>query len=87
MISNLNALPIDERIQLVKDLWGSIAQENMSIPISQDQKNELDLRLKAYSLDKKKEGMQSLSLQILEIHCELSVNISSRSRNGFRKIS
>ena len=54
MISNLNTLPIDQRIQLVEDLWDSIAQENIAIPITQDQKNELDLRLKAYSLDEKK---------------------------------
>jgi len=51
MISNLNALPIDQRIQLVEDLWDSIAQERIALPISQDQKNELDLRLNAYSLD------------------------------------
>ncbi len=51
MISNLNTLPIDQKIQLVEDLWDSIAQENAVLPISQDQKNELDLRLKAYSFD------------------------------------
>lgn len=51
MISNLSALPVDQRIQLVEDLWDSIAQEKIELPISQDQKNELDLRLKAYSLD------------------------------------
>ena len=54
MISNLNTLPIDQRIQLVEDLWDSIAQEKIAIPISNDQKNELDLRLKAYSLDENK---------------------------------
>ncbi len=41
MISNLNALPIDQRIQLVEDLWDSIAQENIAIPISQDKKMNL----------------------------------------------
>jgi putative addiction module component (TIGR02574 family) len=52
MISNLNTLPIEQRIQLVEDLWDSIAEEKASLPISQDQKDELDFRLKAYSLDK-----------------------------------
>lgn len=51
MISNLNTLAIDQRIQLVEDLWDSIAQEKIALPISQDQKDELDLRLKAYSVD------------------------------------
>ncbi len=52
MISNLNTLPIEQRIQLVEDLWDSIAQDKVALPITQDQKDELDLRLEAYSLDK-----------------------------------
>ena len=54
MISNLNTLTINQRIQLVEDLWDSIAQEKLVLPISQDQKDELDLRLNEYSLDKNK---------------------------------
>jgi putative addiction module component (TIGR02574 family) len=52
MISNLNTLPIEQRIQLVEDLWDSIAEDKAALPITQDQKDELDLRLEAYSLDK-----------------------------------
>jgi len=51
MIANLNTLPIDQRIQLVEDLWDSIAQEKSILPITKDQKAELDLRLEAYALD------------------------------------
>jgi putative addiction module component (TIGR02574 family) len=51
MIANLNTLPIEKRIQLVEDLWDSIAQEKAVLPITQDQTDELDLRLEAYALD------------------------------------
>ncbi len=51
MIANLNTLPIDQRIQLVEDLWDSIAQDKAVLNITKDQKAELDLRLEAYSVD------------------------------------
>jgi putative addiction module component (TIGR02574 family) len=51
MIANLNTLPIDERIQLVEDLWDSIAQEKYVLPVTKEQKAELDSRLEAYALD------------------------------------
>ncbi len=51
MIANLNTLPINERIQLVEDLWDSIAQERAVLAITKDQKIELDSRLEAYALD------------------------------------
>ncbi len=61
MIANLNTLPIDQRIQLVEDLWDSIAQEKAVLAITQDQKAELDLRLKAYTLD----GNQGLDAKLV----------------------
>jgi putative addiction module component (TIGR02574 family) len=51
MIANLNTLPIKERIQLVEDLWDSIAEEKAVLPVTREQKAELDARLKAYALD------------------------------------
>jgi len=54
MIANLNTLPIDKRIQLVEDLWDSIAQESAVLPITKEQKIELDSRLSAYALDGEK---------------------------------
>jgi putative addiction module component (TIGR02574 family) len=44
----LEALPIPERMQLVEDLWDSIARSNAEIPIPQWQKEELDRRKRNY---------------------------------------
>jgi putative addiction module component (TIGR02574 family) len=38
-------LPIDERIQLVEDLWDSIAADTAGPPLTEAQKCELDRRL------------------------------------------
>ena len=46
--SNLKQLPVDERIRLVEDLWDSIASDQKTIPLTQEQKTELDKRLDAY---------------------------------------
>ena len=48
MNSNLKQLPVDERIRLVEDLWDSIASDQKTIPLTQEQKTELDKRLDAY---------------------------------------
>ena len=44
-------LSISERIQLVEDLWDSIAKVPESIQLSGEQKLELDRRLDAYHSD------------------------------------
>ena len=51
MIANLCALPIVERIQIVEDIWDSIAADQKAIPITDEQRNELDRRLDAYDAD------------------------------------
>ena len=51
MIANLNALPIIEKIQLVEDLWDSIAAEQESLPLTAEQREELDKRLDSYESD------------------------------------
>jgi putative addiction module component (TIGR02574 family) len=51
MNTNLKSLPVDERIQLVEDLWDSIAVDQSSLPLTKDQKLELDKRLQAFELD------------------------------------
>ncbi len=48
MNSNLKQLPVDERIRLVEDLWDSIASDQSTIPLTPEQKTELDKRLDAY---------------------------------------
>jgi len=42
------ALPIPERIQLVEDIWDSIAAEADSVNFTEDEKRIIDERLEAY---------------------------------------
>ena len=48
----LRDLPIDERIKLVEDLWDSIATDQNALPVTPEQKAEIDRRLSAYAVDK-----------------------------------
>lgn len=48
---NLRKLPLDERIRLVEDLWDSIAADQKALPLTQEQREELDRRLDAYERD------------------------------------
>ena len=47
-LEELETLPVPERVQLVEDLWDSIARSNAEIPIPQWQKDELDRRKTNY---------------------------------------
>ena len=51
MNTKLSKLPIDERIKLVEELWDSIAAEQKALPLTEEQKTELDRRLDAYEAD------------------------------------
>ena len=51
MIANLHTLPIVEKIQLVEDLWDSIAADQASLPLTAEQRSELDKRLDSYESD------------------------------------
>ena len=44
-------LSVSERIQLVQDIWDSIAEVPDSVPLTDEQKAELDRRLDAYHRD------------------------------------
>jgi putative addiction module component (TIGR02574 family) len=44
-------LSVAERIQLLEDIWDSIAEVPESVPLSEEDKAELDRRLDAYHLD------------------------------------
>ena len=44
-------LSVSERIQLVEDLWDSIAEDPVSIPLTDQQKSELNRRLDTYRRD------------------------------------
>jgi putative addiction module component (TIGR02574 family) len=47
-ISDLLELSMSERIQLVEDLWDSIATVPEAVSLTEAQKEELDRRLDAY---------------------------------------
>jgi putative addiction module component (TIGR02574 family) len=44
-------LSVAERILLAEDIWDSIAEVPEEVPLSEEQKRELDLRLDAYHRD------------------------------------
>jgi putative addiction module component (TIGR02574 family) len=51
MNTKLSKLPVDERIKLVEELWDSIASDQKALPLTDEQKAELDSRLDAYEAD------------------------------------
>ena len=51
MLGSLRELPIDKRIQLVEDLWDSIAADGEAVSLSDEQRAELDRRLDDYEAD------------------------------------
>ncbi|HLK60567.1 MAG TPA: addiction module protein [Chthonomonadaceae bacterium] len=55
MIADIERLSIAERIQLVEDIWDSIASAPEELPIPQAQRDELDRRLQAHH-DNPQEG-------------------------------
>ena len=52
MADDLRTLSIDERMQLVEDRWDSIAADQAALPLTDEQRVELDRRLDAYEKDK-----------------------------------
>jgi putative addiction module component (TIGR02574 family) len=52
METKLQQLTVDERIKLVEDLWDSIAADQGALPMTADQRGELDRRLNVYAADK-----------------------------------
>jgi putative addiction module component (TIGR02574 family) len=67
-LTEIIQLSISERLQLVEDIWDSITAIPGAIPLTDEQKKELDHRLLEYKLqpgtgipwDKVKEKIQSL---------------------------
>lgn len=47
-LSEILQLSVAERIQLVEDIWDSIATVPDAVSLTEEQKAELDRRLKAY---------------------------------------
>jgi len=51
METRLRDLPVQERIKLVEDLWDSIARDQSALPVTPEQKAELDRRLDCFEID------------------------------------
>jgi len=51
MANNLHELPIDKKIQIVEDLWDSIADDQDALALTDEQRTELNRRLDAYETD------------------------------------
>ena len=47
-IADILRLSVSERIQLVEDIWDSVAEVPESVPLTEVEKAELDRRLDAY---------------------------------------
>ena len=47
-LSEILQLSVAERIQLVEDIWDSIAQMPEAVPLTDEQRAELDRRLESY---------------------------------------
>lgn len=51
MNPTLRELPVEQRIRLVEELWDSIAADQETLPLTEEQRVELDWRLDAYETD------------------------------------
>ncbi|MGA9335071.1 MAG: addiction module protein [Rudaea sp.] len=50
-IATLRALPVEDRLGLVEELWDSIAADQNALPLTDEQRQALDQRLDAYEID------------------------------------
>jgi len=47
-VSEILQLSVAERVQIVEDIWDSIGKNPEELPLSEDEKLELDKRLESY---------------------------------------
>jgi putative addiction module component (TIGR02574 family) len=47
----IEELTVEERLKLVEDIWDSIAAEQETLLLTEEQRKHLDQRLHAYGLD------------------------------------
>jgi putative addiction module component (TIGR02574 family) len=50
-LASLRQLPVEQRMHLVEELWDSIAADQEALPLTHEQRVELDQRLDAYEAD------------------------------------
>ncbi|MBD3391956.1 MAG: addiction module protein [Chitinivibrionales bacterium] len=69
--ADLLRLSVAERLQFVEDVWDSIASVPEELPITEDEKQELDRRLEAFHKDPQKGSPWSdVKTRILSRTCE-----------------
>ena len=69
MNAQLRALPLEDRLRLVEDLWDSIAADREALPLTEEQRAELDRRLDVFETDA--DGGRLASEAIAEIRRKL----------------
>ena len=47
-ISEVLALPVEERLRLAEAIWDSVAEVPEAVPLAEAQREELDRRLRSY---------------------------------------
>lgn len=61
------SLTVPEKLQLIEDIWDSVAIEAEQIPLSQSQKQELDRRLASYqNIETQGESWEIVKQRILK---------------------
>ncbi|OGU37563.1 MAG: hypothetical protein A2068_13590 [Ignavibacteria bacterium GWB2_35_6b] len=48
VLEYIKKLSVAERVLIIEDIWDSIVSSNKDLPITDEQKKELDSRLEAY---------------------------------------
>ena len=51
MDAHILALSIEEKLELIEELWNSIAADQAALPVTDEQRQELDLRLQEFEAD------------------------------------
>ena len=51
MDARMHALSIEEKLELIEELWNSIAADQAALPVTDEQRQELDLRLQEFEAD------------------------------------
>lgn len=52
MNAKLRELPVAEQLKLIEDLWDSLAEDRKALPVTREERAELDRRLADYEIDK-----------------------------------
>jgi putative addiction module component (TIGR02574 family) len=50
-LEEINKLPVEERLRLVEEIWESIRSDSEAVPLTPEQRDELERRLAAHRAD------------------------------------